>query len=69
MQTYWLITEKARGLSFKIDVADATAPEAALETDPILAAERAEWKDSGDECTFQEWLECEYASVELIQQA
>lgn len=73
---YWLITEPARGLSFRVPVErdDRAYPEAALQADERLCGEFASYGqavESGDinenECSFLDWLQGDY-TVTLVSE-
>lgn len=76
MQTYWLVTEPARGLSFRVNVdPEGDPPEEYLAKDRRLVAERASWlaycEETPDDppISFKEWLEGDGNTVHLIEEA
>jgi hypothetical protein len=73
--TYWLLTEPARGNSFRVPVEPGQLPEEALESSDLLAGEFREWRDAIDRgdvtedgCSFRDWLCTLYSAVQLVQE-
>jgi hypothetical protein len=75
MTTYWLLTEAARGMSFRVPVEPGQLPIEALEDSEKLAGEFREWRDAIDRgevteggCSFRDWLLTDYSAVQLVQE-